>query len=64
MEKRYLTLPETAELLSIPEKSLRAMVAPSSQNKFKINGQMVKPARINKRLRFDRKEIENLMASN
>jgi len=64
MEKKYLTLPETAELLSIPEKSLRAMVAPSSQNKLKINGQIVRPSRINRRLRFDRVKIEKLMASN
>jgi len=64
VQKRYLTISEAAELLSIPAATLQRQVVPSSKNPLTINGQAVKINRINKRVRIDRQEIEKLMALN
>lgn len=61
MEKRYLTTQETAELLQMSVQYLRNIVAPGSSIKFKINGKIYKPIRINRQIRFDRVKLEELM---
>lgn len=61
MEKRYLTIPEVAELLQMNIKYLRNILAPSSKTGLKVNGHSVKPIKVNKQVRIDRHKLEEYM---
>lgn len=63
-QKRYLTVDETAEYLSMSAKSLRNAIAPKSKTQFKINGKIFKPTRINRQIRFDRQKLDEAMSQN
>jgi predicted DNA-binding transcriptional regulator AlpA len=63
-QKRYLTIPEVAELLGISVHTLRARVSPGSKTPFKINGKIFKPSRVNRIIRFDRIALEKAMNVN
>lgn len=60
-EKRYLTIPETAELLQLDIKYLRNILTPSSKTGLKVNGHTIKPIKINRQLRIDRRKLEEYM---
>lgn len=63
-EKRYLTIPEAAELLGISVHTLRARVSPGSKTPLRINGRLFKPFRVNRSIRFDREELEKEISLN
>lgn len=58
---RFITISEAAELLQIPEKSLRNALTPGAKNPFMLNGKRIKPIRISSRVRLDREEIEKII---
>lgn len=64
MEKRFLTIEETADFLNMSCKHLRNLVTPRSKRKLTINGHEIKPLKVNKMLRFDRLQIEKYVNEN
>ncbi len=64
VQKRYLTIPEAAELLGISVYTLRNRVAPSAEKPFEINGKPFKVIRAGRLVRFDRIALEKAMNSN
>lgn len=64
VQKRYLTIAETAEFLGMSVHTLRKIVSPGSKAKLEINGKHVKPSKINKVYRFDRIALESAMSEN
>lgn len=60
-QKRYLTLPEVSDMLSIPLKVIQGQVCPNARTPLTINGQKVRVNRIGRRVRIDREEIERLL---
>jgi len=57
-EKRYLTIQEAAEYLSVSPGTLYNRVAPGSKNPFPVQ-----PERIGRLVRFDRERLDRFMAS-
>lgn len=63
-QKRYLTVEEAAEYLSVNVNSLRNAIAPKAKHPLKINGKPFKPMRINRQVRFDREKLDEAMSKN
>lgn len=58
LQKRLLTIKETAEFLSLSPRTLYNRIHPKSRNPFPI-----KPKRIGKSVRFDLKDLERFITT-
>lgn len=63
MGQRFISVAETAKMLNIPLRSLRNSLSPGAKKPLAINGQIIKPVRINNRLRIDREVISKILSN-